>query len=66
MVKYNELFRILKKDGWYTIRQSGSHVFMRHRTEKGRLTVPYQAGKEVKKGLLSSILKQADINTGKR
>jgi predicted RNA binding protein YcfA (HicA-like mRNA interferase family) len=30
------------------------------------LTVPYHAGKEVKTGLLRSILKQADIKTGKR
>ena len=31
-----------------------------------QLTVPFHAGKEVKKGLLNAILKQADIKTGKR
>ena len=66
MVKYSELFRILKKDGWYTIRQSGSHVFMQHPIKKGQLTVPYHAGKEVKKGLLRAILKQAEIKSNKR
>ena len=25
-MEYSELFRLLKKDGWYEIRQSGSHV----------------------------------------
>ncbi len=24
-VKYSELFRLLKKDGWFEIRQSGNH-----------------------------------------
>lgn len=66
MVKYSELFRILKKDGWYIIRQRGSHALLKHRTKKGQLSVPFHAGKEVKKGLLKSILKQAGIKTGKR
>ena len=66
MVKYSELFRILKKDGWYIIRQRGSHVLMQHQKKEGKLTVPYHAGKEVKKGLLKSILKQAGINASRR
>ena len=63
MVKYSELFRILKKDGWYKIRQSGSHIVMLHPEKKGQITVPFHAGKEVKKGLLRSILKKAGIKT---
>jgi mRNA interferase HicA len=65
-VKYSELFRILKKDGWFEVRQTGSHVTMQHPAKPEQLTVPYHAGKEVKKGLLSAILKQADIKTNKR
>lgn len=61
MVKYNELFRILKKEGWYISRQKGSHVIMKHRNKNEQLTVPYHSGKEVKKGMLESILKQAGI-----
>jgi predicted RNA binding protein YcfA (HicA-like mRNA interferase family) len=64
MVKYSELFRILKKDGWYIVRQKGSHVLMQHPEKTGQLSVPYHSGKEVKKGLLRSILKQAGIKTG--
>jgi len=56
-VKYNELFRILKKDGWFEVRKSGCHVIMQHPTKPEQLTVPYHAGKEVKKGLLKAILK---------
>ena len=61
MVKYNELFRLLKKDGWYIVRQKGSHVILQHREKKGQLTVPFHGSKEVKKGLLNAILNQADI-----
>lgn len=65
-MKYNELFRLLKKDGWIQIRQNGSHVILEHPIKKEQLTVPYHASKEVKKGLLTAILKQADIKTKKR
>ena len=62
MTKYNELFRILRKDGWYKVRQKGSHIYMKHPIKKGKLLVPYHSAKEVKKGLLRAILKQAGIN----
>jgi predicted RNA binding protein YcfA (HicA-like mRNA interferase family) len=65
-MKYNELFRLLKKDGWYEVRQKGSHTIMQHPTKTVQLTVPNHTGKEVKKGLLTAILKQADIKTTKR
>jgi mRNA interferase HicA len=50
-MKSSELLRLLKKDGWFEIRQSG---------------VPFHASKEVKKGLLNAILKEAEIKTPKR
>lgn len=65
-MKYNDLFRLLKKDGWFVVRQKGSHVIMQHPKKSEQLTVPYHAGKEVKKGLLTAILKQANIKTTKR
>ncbi len=65
-MKYNELFRLLKKDGWFEVRQKGSHVIMKHPAKPEQLTVPNHSGKEVKKGLLISILKQANIKTAKR
>jgi predicted RNA binding protein YcfA (HicA-like mRNA interferase family) len=65
-MKYSELFRLLKKDGWIELRQKGSHVIMKPPTKGEQLTVPYHAGKEVKKGLLTAILKQANIKTTKR
>ncbi len=57
---------MLKKDGWFEVRQKGSHVIMKHPTKTIQLTVPYHSGKEVKKGLLTALLKQANIKTNKR
>jgi predicted RNA binding protein YcfA (HicA-like mRNA interferase family) len=39
---------------------------MQHPTKPEQLTVPNHSGKEVKKGLLTAILKQANIKTTKR
>jgi predicted RNA binding protein YcfA (HicA-like mRNA interferase family) len=39
---------------------------MIHPSKEEQLTVPYHAGKEVKKGLLTAILKQANVKTTKR
>jgi len=65
-VKYSELLRLLKKDGWYKIRQKGSHIVMVHKTKPNTITVPYHGAKEVKKGMCKAILKQAGISTNKR
>ena len=39
---------------------------MKHPEIKGTLTVLFHSSKEVKKGLLKAILKQANIKTDKR
>jgi len=66
MVKYNELFKLLKRDGWIIIRQKGSHIILRHPVKSEQLTIPNHPGKEVKKGLLKAIMKQANIKSKKR
>lgn len=65
-VKCSELLKLLKNNGWYKIRQSGSHVIMKHPEKNGTLPVPFHGSKDVKKGLLKAILKQANIKTDKR
>ena len=56
-----ELVRILEADGWYSIGQTGSHRKFRHTVKPGLIIVPMHAGKEIGKGLLHSILKQAGL-----
>lgn len=65
-MKCGELLRLLKSDGWFEVRQHGSHVNMRHPIKAGPLVVPNHGSKEIKKGLLHDILKQAGIKTKKR
>jgi len=33
-MKCSELFRLLKKEGWYAVSQKGSHVKMKHDTQE--------------------------------
>jgi predicted RNA binding protein YcfA (HicA-like mRNA interferase family) len=53
--------RVLEKLGFQLIRQSGSHVVFRH--PDGRwTTVPLHPGKDVAKGTLRKIIKDAWIS----
>ena len=52
-----ELIKILAKIGFEIIRQSGSHVFLRHKD--GRTTVvPNHPGEKLDRGLLNKILRK--------
>ena len=66
MTKYSELIRVLQRNGWYKVRQKGSHIIMAHKYKLGKLTVPFHSGKEVPSGIFTSIMKQADVKLKKR
>ncbi|MBI2268546.1 MAG: type II toxin-antitoxin system HicA family toxin [Candidatus Blackburnbacteria bacterium] len=57
--KAKEVIAILKKLGYIQKRQTGSHLIMYHLELKRAIPVPLHA-KDVRKGLLHSIIKQAD------
>jgi len=63
-VKYRELIRMLKDDGWRHVRTTGSHLHYQHATKPGTVTVPGggKANRDVAPGTLRSILRQAQIN----
>ncbi|MEN9839585.1 MAG: hypothetical protein RL177_1064 [Bacteroidota bacterium] len=65
-MKCSELIRLLKSDGWFEVRQKGSHIIMRHPVKPDTIPVPFNASKEMPKGTLRQILKMADIKTNKR
>jgi predicted RNA binding protein YcfA (HicA-like mRNA interferase family) len=55
-----ELVAALTRIGFYTVRQRGSHIRMKH--EDNRIvTIPVHTGKSVGKGLLLKILRDADL-----
>ena len=61
-MKSSELVRLLKKDGWFVVRQKGSHMVMEHPTKKGQIVCPAHGSSEVGKGLELKIKKDAGIN----
>ena len=54
------IIKMLQKDGWYKVDQSGSHFQFKHPSKKGRVTVPHPK-KEIPIGTLKSIERQAGI-----
>lgn len=59
-----ELIKILVKIGFKVIRQSGSHIFLRH--QNGRTTViPNHPGEKIDRGLLNKILRK-DIQISRK
>jgi predicted RNA binding protein YcfA (HicA-like mRNA interferase family) len=65
-MKSSELLRLLKRDGWFEVRQKGSHILMRHPVKPDTIPVPFHSSKEMPKGTLRQILKMAGIKTDKR
>tara|TARA_R110002096_G_scaffold435712_1_gene662226 strand:- start:668 stop:856 length:189 start_codon:yes stop_codon:yes gene_type:complete len=61
MAKVNELLKRLKKDGWFIHRHGKKHDLYRHSTKKGELVIPRHGSKELAKGTLFSILKEAGL-----
>jgi predicted RNA binding protein YcfA (HicA-like mRNA interferase family) len=60
-MKCSELLRKIKKAGWYEVRQSGSHIIMRHNDRTNTLILPNHGSKEIKKGTAEDLLKQAGL-----
>ncbi len=56
-----ELIRVLERAGFAIVRQRGSHVRLSH--ADGRVvTVPVHPGREIGRGLLHKILRDAEIS----
>ena len=60
-MKCSELLRFLKKDGWYPVSQSGSHVKMKHDKKSGIIIFPNHGSQELGKGLENKIKKDAGL-----
>lgn len=60
-MRFREVDKILKKDGWYEVAKVGSHHQYRHPTKQGKVTVPEHAGKDINIAVVKSIWKQAGL-----
>jgi predicted RNA binding protein YcfA (HicA-like mRNA interferase family) len=60
-MKYREILKRLKEDGWYQVAQEGSHRQFKHPTKKGKVTVAGHDNSDIRKGTEIQILKQAGL-----
>jgi len=60
-IKPRVLIKKLEKSGFVKDHQSGSHVVMFHAKTRRRATIPFHL-KEIPKGTLNSLLKEAGIS----
>ena len=60
-VKPQELIRVLERRGWQLIRTRGSHYVFKHPEFPNRIVVPIH-GRELKRGILTAIMKDAGIS----
>ena len=57
---FKQVEKVLLKEGWYRYNVVGSHYQYKHNNLHGKITIPRHC-KELKKGTLNSIFKQAGI-----
>lgn len=60
-MKAMDVIKMLKAEGWYEVRQSGSHKIFQHDTKPGNVVVPVHGKKDVPIGTFNNILKQAGL-----
>ena len=59
--KAKEMIDLIEKNGWFLVRQKGSHKHYRHFEKPGTVTIPYSGNDDVPVGTANSILKQAGL-----
>jgi predicted RNA binding protein YcfA (HicA-like mRNA interferase family) len=57
----SEVCKILEKQGFERVRQSGSHIIMRRQLADRRITVPVPNHTEIARGTLKSIISQSEV-----
>jgi len=60
-VKIREVVAMIEADGWYQVRQRGSHRQFKHPTKLGLVTIAGKPGEDLSPGTLNSVLKQAGL-----
>jgi predicted RNA binding protein YcfA (HicA-like mRNA interferase family) len=60
-MKVSELLSLIEKDGWFMVRQRGSHRQFHHPDKTGTVTVAGKPSIDVPRGTLNSVLKQAGL-----
>jgi len=57
-MKGREIIKLVEKDGWFLVRQKGSHRQYKHSTKKGLVTLAcHQLSDDIAKGTVGNILR---------
>lgn len=59
-MRFREIENILLKDGWYQVKQKGSHHQYKHPVKPGKVTIP-ELGRDLNPDTVKSIMKQAGL-----
>ena len=60
-MKVSAVIELLKDNGWYQVRQRGSHRQYKNDNIKGLVTIAGKMSDEIDRGTLNSIYKQSGI-----
>lgn len=60
-LKVREVIKLINEDGWYLVKQVGSHRQYKHPAKAGRVTIAGKLSDDLAPGTLNSILKQAGL-----
>lgn len=60
-MKVKELIELLEEQGWFPVRQKGSHRQFHHPSKRGTVTVSGKPNVDIPVGTLQNILKQAGL-----
>ncbi len=64
-MKVRDVIKLIKEDGWYLVRQRGSHKQFKHPVKKGLVTIAGKPNDDLGPGTLNSIFKQAGLRGDK-
>lgn len=59
-MRFREIENIIIKDGWYQVKQKGSHHQYKHPSKPGKVTIAEHGG-DLNPDTVKSILKQAGL-----
>ena len=61
-MKVRDVIRLIEDDGWFQVRQRGSHRQFKHAKKPGLVTIAGKPGDDLAAGTLASVLKQAGLD----
>ena len=64
-MKVRDIIKLIQDNGWYQVRQRGSHRQFKHPNKPGLVTIAGKPGDDIAMGTLNHILKQARLKDGK-